>query len=76
VIDGSVKENFDLLKPWIRQAHMRDLFLEEYPWGEMLGLLREMDFKGFCLAEIPDSPDPLRVMNYYRALWKALSFPD
>jgi len=76
VIDGSVKENFDLLKPWIRQTHMRDLFLEEYPWREMLGLLREMDFKGFCLAEIPDSPDPLRVMNYYRALWKALSFPD
>jgi sugar phosphate isomerase/epimerase len=75
IIDGSVKENFDLLKDKIRQVHMRDLFLEEYPWGEMLGLLREMDFKGFCLAEIPESPDPIRVMNYYRALWKALSFP-
>ena len=75
IIDGSVKENFDLLKNKIRQVHMRDMFLEEYPWGEMLGLLREMDFKGFCLAEIPESPDPIRVMNYYRALWKALSFP-
>ncbi|MBU7004383.1 MAG: sugar phosphate isomerase/epimerase [Theionarchaea archaeon] len=75
IIDGSVRENFDLLKDKIRQVHMRDLFLEEYPWGEMLGLLGKMDFKGFCLAEVPESPDPIRVMNYYRALWKALSFP-
>ena len=26
---------------------------------------------GFCLAEIPPSSDPLRVMKYYRALWLA-----
>jgi sugar phosphate isomerase/epimerase len=75
IVDGSVKENFDLLKGWIRQIHMRDLYLDEYPWGELLGLLREMEFKGFCLAEIPDSPDPLRVMNYYSALFRALSSP-
>lgn len=75
VIDGSIKENFDLLKAWIRQIHMRDLFLEEYPWRELLTELRRVNFQGFCLAEIPESPDPIRVMNYYRALWKALSAP-
>jgi len=73
VIDGSVRENFDLLKDRIAQIHMRDLYLEEYPWGELLTLLRKSGFKGFCLAEIPGSSDPIRVTNYYRALWKALS---
>ncbi len=73
IIDGSIKENFDLLRGWISQIHMRDLFLEEYPWAELLGLLRKSGFHGYCLAEIPESPDPIRVMKYYRALWKALS---
>ena len=26
---------------------------------------------GYCLAEIPDSPDALRVMRYFRSLWLA-----
>lgn len=73
IIDGSIVENFNLLKDRIRQIHMRDLFLEEYPWRELLTLLRKSGFKGFCLAEIPESSDPIRVMRYYRALWKALS---
>ncbi len=71
--DDSITGNFNLLKGWIKQVHMRDLYLEEYPWRKLFVLLREIDFDGFCLAEIPGSPDPIRVMNYYRALWKELS---
>ena len=71
--DGSIAGNFDLLKDRIRQVHMRDLYLEEYPWKELFTLLRGSGFNGFCLAEIPGSPDPVRVMHYYHALWKALS---
>jgi hypothetical protein len=50
---------------------MRDLFLEEYPWRKLLTRLNEINFRGFCLAEIPPSTDPVRVMKYYRALWLA-----
>ncbi len=64
-------KNFDLLKDRIVAVHMRDLYLEEYPWRKLLTRLNETGFRGYCLAEIPPSTDPVRVMRYYRALWLA-----
>jgi sugar phosphate isomerase/epimerase len=63
--------NFDLLKHKIFSVHMRDLFLEDYPFRKLLTRLNQNRFTGFCLAEIPASSDPVRVMKYYRALWLA-----
>jgi hypothetical protein len=48
---------------------MGDLFDEGYPYARLLPRLIQSGFRGFCLAEIPPSADPLRVMHYYRALW-------
>ena len=64
-------KNFDMLKNKIFSVHMRDLYLEEYPWRKLLTRLNEIQFTGFCLAEIPPSTDPVRVMKYYRGLWLA-----
>jgi sugar phosphate isomerase/epimerase len=61
--------NFNLVKDRIFSVHMRDLFLEEYPFRKLLTRLNEIGFTGYCLAEIPESGDPVRVMKYYRALW-------
>jgi sugar phosphate isomerase/epimerase len=61
--------NFDLVKSKIFSVHMRDLFLEEYPFRRLLARLNETGFSGYCLAEIPETSDPLRVMRYFRALW-------
>ena len=61
--------NFNLVKDKIFSVHMRDLFLEEYPFRKLLTGLNEIHFTGFCLAEIPPSSDPVRVMKYLRALW-------
>ena len=72
VVDGSVKSNFDLVKDWIRLVHINELHRREYPWRELFSLLKDAKYDGYCLAEIPGSPDPERVMNYYRALWTAL----
>jgi sugar phosphate isomerase/epimerase len=63
--------NFNLLKDKITLVHMRDLFIEDYPFRKLLTRLNEINYTGFCLAEIPASPDPVRVMKYYRALWLA-----
>ena len=63
--------NFDMVKDRIFSVHMRDLYLEEYPWAHLFERLNGIGFKGFCLAEIPESRDPVRVMHYYRALWLA-----
>lgn len=63
--------NFNLVKDKIFQVHMRDLCLEEYPWRKLLTRLNEIGFTGYCLAEIAESQDSVRVMRYYRALWLA-----
>ncbi|MBM3824035.1 MAG: sugar phosphate isomerase/epimerase [Verrucomicrobia bacterium] len=63
--------NFNLVQHKINAVHMRDLFLEDYPFRTLLRRLNEIGYTGFCLAEIPDSPDPVRIMKYFRALWLA-----
>ncbi len=69
-LDGDgFDHNFDLVKGRVFTVHMRDLFLEEYPFRRLMTRLVDSGFKGFCLAEIPSSTDPIRVMHYYRALW-------
>jgi len=71
VVDGSIDENFSLLKEKIRLVHITELW-SEYPWGRLFELLKQNGYEGFCLAEIPESPEALRLMRYYRGLWRAL----
>lgn len=41
-----------------------------YPWRELFALFRGVGYSRFTFAEIPPSPEPLRLMRYYRALWQ------
>jgi sugar phosphate isomerase/epimerase len=69
-LDGDgFDHNFNLVKDKILSVHLRDLFLDEYPFRKLFTRLNETGFTGFCLAEIPPSTDPVRVMKYFRALW-------
>lgn len=68
----SVKPAFDLLKPWIRNVHINELW-NDYPWRELFTLLREAGYQRYTLAEIQDTSDPLRLMKYYRGLWRELT---
>ena len=68
----SVKPAFDLLKPWLRNCHINELW-SDYPWREFFTLLRQSGYQRYTLAEIPDTTDPLRLMKYYRGLWRAWS---
>ena len=71
-LDGEgFDHNFNLLKKKIFTVHMRDLFLDEYPFRKLLTGLNEAGFMGYCLAEIPESNDPVRVLKYFRSLWLA-----
>jgi len=70
--DGGLEANYKRLEKKIRFVHMRDLYLEEYPWRTLLRLLRKSGYTGYCCAELGSaSSDPLRVMRYYRALFLA-----
>jgi sugar phosphate isomerase/epimerase len=64
--------NFDLLQGRILAAHITELYNEEYPYRRLFARLKDTGFTGYCLAEIPESKDPVRLMKYYRGLWLAL----
>ena len=71
LLDGGFDENFRLVRDQIGQVHMRDLFVEEYPFGKLIHALSEMNFGGYCFAEIPESGDPVRVLKYFRGMLRA-----
>lgn len=70
---GSVKTDFDLVKDKIGLVHLHDLTDEDYPWAELLSLLKGAGYQGYCLAECaPASSDPERVLQYFRTLYYAI----
>ncbi len=71
VVEGTIRDNFALVAPRIQEVHLRDLTDEAYPWRELFALLAGAGFQGYTLAEIPESPDPDRVLRYFRSLWIA-----
>ena len=76
IINGSLKQNFDLLKnSFAETVHIHDLYVTNYPYRELFALLRGVGYKGYCLSESPATSDPLRVMRYYKALWEELIRP-
>ncbi|MEW6750577.1 MAG: TIM barrel protein [Candidatus Latescibacterota bacterium] len=75
VIDGSIDAGFALLRGRIRLVHINEL-CTAYPWRRLFALLRHSGYAGFTLAEVPESPEPVRFMHYYRALWLALQHPE
>lgn len=72
LIEGGIDQGFALLAARIGLVHINELW-SEYPWRRLFALLRQQGYQGFCLAEIPQSPEPLRLMRYYRALWRELA---
>jgi sugar phosphate isomerase/epimerase len=74
VVNGSVKANFQLLKPWIRHCHINEL-ASDYPWRELFTLLREANYGGFTLAEVAENPQTERFLRWYKAMWTELNRP-
>jgi sugar phosphate isomerase/epimerase len=66
-----LEANYDSVRDRIRNVHMHDLN-EDYPYRKLFQLLRQSGYQGYCDAEIPESPEPIRLMNYYRACFLAL----
>ncbi len=72
VVDGSLASSFALLGAHISLVHINELW-SDYPWRELFRRLRARGYGGFCLAEVPESQEPVRFMRYYRALFEALA---
>jgi sugar phosphate isomerase/epimerase len=71
-INGSISQNFDLLKHEIGLVHIQEIAHPRYPWQELFCLLKGIGYQGFLCAEIPASDQPERLMYYYKAVFDAL----
>jgi sugar phosphate isomerase/epimerase len=72
VQNGSVKAAFDLLGPKIRSCHINEL-TNDYPWKEFFGLLKASGYKRWTLCEVAESKEPVRFLQYYRAVWEQMT---
>lgn len=75
VVNGSVKQSFEMLRPWIKSCHINELANEKYPWRELFALLQKSNYERYTLMEVAESKEPERFMRNYRALWKELCRP-
>lgn len=73
IVNGSIKQSFELLKPYIKSVHINELADPRYPWRELFTLLRQMNYDRYTLCECQESKEPERFLRWYRALWKELT---
>lgn len=67
--NGDIQASFDLLRHAIGEVHITDIGIYQYPWQQLFDQLAEINYTGFCLAEIAYNPEPERFMKYYRTLF-------
>jgi sugar phosphate isomerase/epimerase len=71
VVNGSVRESFELLKRYIRNVHIVEL-AGPYPYRELFTLLQANKYDRYTLCEAGESKEPERFLRYYKALWTEL----
>lgn len=72
VCGGTVRPVVSQAIALVNHVHMHELDAFDFPYAEFLRLMDEDGYEGYLSAEIQDSPDPLRVLGYYAALYRAL----
>jgi Xylose isomerase-like TIM barrel len=72
VANGSVKQSFELLRPWLKSCHINEL-TSGYPYKELFTLMRNSKYDRWTLCECAESKEPERFLRYYRALWRELT---
>lgn len=78
VKNGSVKESFELLKPFIKSCHINDL-LSGYPYRELFTLFRQAGYDRYTEMEFnpalesKSDRDNLLFLKYYKGMWDELS---
>jgi sugar phosphate isomerase/epimerase len=73
IVNGSVRQSFEMLRPWILHCHINELAEDRYPWRELFTLLRQSRYDRYTLCECQESREPERFLRWYRALWRELA---
>jgi sugar phosphate isomerase/epimerase len=78
--EGSIKEYFNLLWPWIRSCHINELYKDAagvYPYRELFRLFREHGYDRATLCEVgrkeTNESSGVEMLRYYKALWTELN---
>jgi hypothetical protein len=74
VVNGSLRQSFEMLRPWLRNCHIHDL-TDNYPYRELFSLLQKSKYERYTLCETRESKEPERFLGYYSALWRELQRP-
>jgi sugar phosphate isomerase/epimerase len=70
VENGSIRQNFEAVKKWIRHVHLHELADNSYPWREFFTLLRASGYNRYTMCEVEEgSPETARFLAWYKALW-------
>ncbi|MEO8126214.1 MAG: sugar phosphate isomerase/epimerase family protein [Bryobacteraceae bacterium] len=72
VVNGSVRKSWELLRPWVKNAHINELS-NDYPWRELFTLMTKSGYDRYTLCEAAESKEPERFLGYYKALWTELT---
>jgi sugar phosphate isomerase/epimerase len=73
LVEGSVAYTFGQVKDYIRHVHLHDLENDRFPYTELFGILKEMQYDGFCsLEEGYREGGEVKVIALYAALFRAL----
>ena len=72
LVNGSVRKSWDLLRPWVKNAHINEL-TSYYPWRELFTLMEKSGYDRYTLCEAAESKEPERFLHYYKSLWKELT---
>jgi sugar phosphate isomerase/epimerase len=75
IVNGSIRESFQRLRPWLKNVHINELASPHYPWHELFRLLRETGYDRYTLCEAQESKEPERFLRWYRALWLEMIRP-
>ena len=79
IVNGSVKDAFELLKPWIKSCHINELYKDaagKYPYRELFKLLRGIGYDRYTLCEVGKSYDPAagtEFLKKYKERWEELA---
>ncbi len=69
--DGSVRPSWERVKKHIRHVHFHQLHSPKFPYREWVKLLRDEGYDGYCSLELPESQDPVTVLQLTKALFEA-----
>jgi hypothetical protein len=76
VVNGSVRASWELLKPWVKSAHINELAGYpnfQYPYRELFALMRQSKYERYTLCESLESKEPERYLRWYKSLWTELT---